>query len=95
MKRSAGFSFIELSIALLIASLLSILLYTSFYKTQQTAQVVSSMIDFATVAPTAYNQFEKDITALFVPEAFFKELAEQHNKKPDEKKESKEPLIVQ
>ena len=96
--RRAGFTFIELSISLFIASILLLMLYNSFEQSRQTVQTVNSMIDAAFIEPVVYNQFEQDIMALFVPNQVFKDIEEQHKKEKQpagaasEKKEAKEPF---
>lgn len=80
-KQTRGFTLIELSIALVISSMLTLLLYESFSQAQRSARNSNSLMDAAMVMPVVYNQLEKDFTAMFVPERVFKDLAEKSKKK--------------
>lgn len=81
MKQSSGFSIIELMIALVISSMLTLLLYQSFSQSQRSARNNNSVLDVVTVMPIAYNQLEKDFSTIFVPARVFKDLAQQAQKK--------------
>lgn len=76
-----GFTIIELSISLFIASLLAFLLYDSFSRSQKNVQVVDGSISYVFDAPVVYNQLKKDIGAIFVPSVAFKDIEEQQKKK--------------
>lgn len=81
IKQSSGFSIIELMIALVISSMLTLLLYQSFSQSQRSARNNNSVLDVVTVMPIAYNQLEKDLSTIFVPARVFKDLARQAQKK--------------
>lgn len=80
-QQSHGFTLIEVTIALLISSMLTLLLYQSFSQAQRSARNSSSVMDAVSVMPIAYNQLEKDITTLFVPARVFADIAEKAKKK--------------
>lgn len=96
MMQRKGFTFIELSISLFLAAVLSLLLYRSLSESQRTVQTINSMVDFAFAAPAAYNQLERDITALFVPERVFKDLEEKNKQSAtnnnNDKQKKQEPF---
>jgi prepilin-type N-terminal cleavage/methylation domain-containing protein len=105
IKTTQGFTFIELTIALLITSIVAFMIYQSFEQTQRSVKQIDALMDYTLSMPTVYNQLGKDITALFVPERAFKELderakkaqkkdkpaaqAEQQNPEPDKEKKEK------
>ena len=80
-RKTSGFTLIEITIALLISSMLTLLLYQSFSQAQRSARNSSSVLDVITAMPIAYNQLEKDFSTIFVPERVFKELAEKATSK--------------
>lgn len=92
MKVTHGFSFIELMVGLLITSILSIALYQVFRQTQNSTQSIQSLMDYTVEVPVVYNQLEKDLTGLFIPERYYKQLRAAEKKseqKTAEKKEKK------
>lgn len=80
-KHAAGFTLIEITIALLISSMLTLLLYQSFSQAQRSARNSSSVLDAVVMMPIVYNQLEKDFSTIFVPERVFKDLEEKSKKK--------------
>jgi len=81
-----GFILIELLIATLIASMISILLLTALQQTNKFQSVIDNNIDIYTRAIIFHHQLEKDIMGAFVPI--------QAHKQPihSEKKQTKLPL---
>jgi type II secretory pathway pseudopilin PulG len=73
-----GFVLIELVIATLIASMISILLLTALQQATKSQAVIDNNIDIHTRAIIFFQQFEKDIMGAFVPVQGYKEST--HNK---------------
>lgn len=63
-----GFSLIEIVIALLIGSMLSLVLYTALRQTQRTVTQVNGLIDSTAELLPLYAQLELDLMALSSPE---------------------------
>ena len=76
---SSGMTLIEIVIAMMIASLLSILLFQSFNQSQKTGLNFDGMVDYSFTMPIMYNQLHKDFSSIFVPEQVFKDLVEEYN----------------
>jgi prepilin-type N-terminal cleavage/methylation domain-containing protein len=90
--KTLGMTLIEMVVALAISSLLTLLLYQSLNQTQKTTSAVDAIFDYALSAPIAYNQLDKDISSIFVPEQVFRNLMEEQKKKEkksaDDKKQN-------
>lgn len=80
-QQTYGFTLIEITIALFISSMLTLLLYQSFSQAQRAARNSSALIDAVTAMPIAYNQLEKDFTTIFVPARVFSDIADKAQKK--------------
>lgn len=79
MKTAEGMTLIEIIIAMMIASLLSILLFQSLSQSQKTGLNFDAMIDYSFTMPIMYNQLYKDFSSIFVPEQVFRDLIEEYN----------------
>lgn len=94
MSHQSGFTFIELVIAILIASILSMTLYQSFEQIQRGVKTIGVTMDQNALMPVVYNQMERDISGIFVPQSVYdsykKKFATEGKKnKIDETQESK------
>ena len=65
--KNSGFTLLELILAITIAAMMSIVLFTSFYQTNRTVNDVNAMISIDARATIFQNQFEKDISGVFIP----------------------------
>jgi len=83
--RTSGLSIIEISIAMLISSLLTLALYQAFNTSQKVSESISATMNAEQSFAIGYNQLEKDFSAIFVPERVFAELIEKNSKKPTDK----------
>ncbi|MGC2310899.1 MAG: prepilin-type N-terminal cleavage/methylation domain-containing protein [Candidatus Babeliaceae bacterium] len=66
----SGFSLIEIVVALALASLLTIVLYTSFEQTKRTTKRMESLEEVSALTMRLYYQLEKDLGGVFVPPSF-------------------------
>jgi prepilin-type N-terminal cleavage/methylation domain-containing protein len=71
-----GFSLIELSIALVIASMLSITIYRLVTQASTFVSTVSAVVNYDIPLDSFFNQVEKDIMGIFTPFSMQKELQE-------------------
>jgi prepilin-type N-terminal cleavage/methylation domain-containing protein len=62
-----GFSFIEIIVAILISSFLSLVLYNSLSQTQRTMRQVTSLMNETADLLPFMAQFEKDLAGIFAP----------------------------
>src|ERR1700732_4542718 len=62
-----GFSFIEIVVAILISSFLSLVLYNSLSQTQRTMRQVTALMDETADFLPFMAQFEKDLSGVFAP----------------------------
>lgn len=85
--KTPGMTLIEMVIALAIASLLSLLLFQSFNQSQKTTWSLDALLDYSATVPTMYNQLDKDISTIFVPEQVFRELIEEQKKGKNKEQE--------
>lgn len=69
-KITQGFTIIELLIAFAIGSLLSGILFNTFFQSNRFVQTVDSTITTNTSAMVALNQLEKDIAGIYAPIVF-------------------------
>ena len=86
MNRTPGFSLIELIVGLLIMSIFSILLYSVYSQTVRSTKSIQSINDYTLLIPKIYNQIEKDIFALFIPEQIWHELEKKNLPSTEPKK---------
>lgn len=89
-RRTLGMSIIEISIALTISSFLMLALYQSFNTAEKNSQSISATMNAENAFAIAYNQLDKDFSALFIPERVFNELQKKEPK--EEEKNKKEPF---
>lgn len=75
-KNKTGFTLIEITVALLIGSLLSVSLYQVFQNIQKSVMRMNSVIDLDSPVIAFYNQLEQDSLGIFTP-----------RNKPEEKKQ--------
>ncbi len=88
-NKFSGFTIIELIIAITIASMLAIVLFSSFYQTNRTSLDVNNMISFDLRASILQNQLEKDINGAFIPNIeTIKEKVEEKKQQPEKKGET-------
>lgn len=66
-NNSSGFTLIEITVALLIGSLLSVSLYQVFQNIQKSVMRMNSVIDLDSPVISFYNQLEQDILGIFTP----------------------------
>jgi prepilin-type N-terminal cleavage/methylation domain-containing protein len=88
VKNKLGFSLIEIIIAVLIGSFLTVSLYQILTKAQQAVKNINVVIDLDTPLMSMYNNLEKDFIGLFVPNNI--EKADQKTTGTVTKPESKE-----
>lgn len=90
----SGFSLIEILVAVAISSIVAWTLFFSFSQTQKSADLIEQMLSIDPKIMTLSNQFEKDITGVFVPKYWFpkEESKESDNKQSEKKEESKKDL---
>lgn len=62
-----GFSFIEIIVALLVSSFLSLVLYNSLSNTQRSTKQVNQLIEETADLVPFMTQFEKDLSGAFAP----------------------------
>jgi prepilin-type N-terminal cleavage/methylation domain-containing protein len=91
-----GFSLLEVLIAVMLAAVISMALYSSFFQTQKTVQRANAAIDIHTELIAFYNQLEKDMSTAYVPlgaPPFDKKAQEKkkHDKKTEEQSKQTEP----
>ena len=67
MSRNAGFSFIEIIIAMAIASVLALILYRAFSQASMVVQQVRTLITDNRDMLTLHSQIEKDFSGVFIP----------------------------
>ena len=89
-KITQGFTIIELLIAFAIGSLLSGILFQTFFQSNRFVQTIDATIATNTSAMVVLNQLEKDIAGIYAPIVFPEEKTEKV-KKTDTQKETKEP----
>ncbi len=95
-NKFSGFTIIELIVAITIASMLAIVLFTSFYQTNRTSLDVNNMISFDLRASILQNQLEKDITGAFIPNIEeVKEKIEEKKSEADKKNQAEKKEIEQ
>lgn len=75
LQKQSGMTLIELVIAMTISSMLALLLYQTFSQSQKAGFTIDAMLDYEVAMPIMYNQLDKDISSIFVPEQVFRELA--------------------
>lgn len=68
MTMRTGFTLIEILIAVVIASLISLTLFQFFYQSQLSVRRVESLLMYTENIPLVYHQLEKDISCAFVPQ---------------------------
>ncbi len=66
-----GMTLIEISIGLMIASMMSVMLFRFLRQTTKVSQTVEATLDYTDIIPLAYDQLERDITAIYVPDALY------------------------
>jgi prepilin-type N-terminal cleavage/methylation domain-containing protein len=87
MKR--GFSLIELVVALLISSLLTLSLFQLLQQTRKAVRRITNVIAIDEPFIALYNQLEKDITGMFAPNSSVEAYREKDKKEKAEKDEKK------
>ena len=85
-----GFTLIEILIALVIASLLGMILFNTFFQSNRSIQIVDSVIDLNMRAVVLGNQLEKDISGAFVPRGKKKKKESEEKSEQKEKEKKKE-----
>lgn len=71
LKRAPGFTLIELAIALVIASILSIMVFGFVRQSARVNARVAAAVDYGLALTIAYNQLERDLMAIMVSESSF------------------------
>ncbi len=70
MRNKPGFTLIEMMVAIVITSILGGMLLTIFLQTQRSVNRINETIDVDFEDSIIYNQLEKDISGIFVPQLF-------------------------
>lgn len=66
-----GISFIEITIGLFISSILSIFLFQFFGQITKTSKTLNNSLEYITTMPTVFDQLERDISGIYVPEILY------------------------
>lgn len=77
----AGFTLLELLMALLIGSLLTSLLLTSFFQVQRNDELATNIMNLNGQVALLNNQLERDISGIFIPV----QAIEKNNQQPEPK----------
>jgi prepilin-type N-terminal cleavage/methylation domain-containing protein len=81
-----GFSLIEIVIALMLASMISLVLYTSFEQTKRVTRKIESLEQESLLGMLTYHQLERDLAGVCIPESFLNSAIETST--TNQKKES-------
>lgn len=63
----SGFTLIELVIGVMLASMISLVLYQTLNQTNKSTQIIKSTIDLDTTLALVYNQLDKDLSGVYIP----------------------------
>ncbi|HBL98067.1 TPA: hypothetical protein DDZ86_00290 [Candidatus Dependentiae bacterium] len=80
-KSTLGMTLIEISIALMIASMMSIALFSFLRNTTKVSQTVDAVLDYTEAIPLAYDQLERDISAIYAPDVLYERKPPSQSKK--------------
>jgi len=69
-RNKRGFTLIEMMVAILITSLLGSILTAIYVQTQRSVSRINETIDLDFADSIIYNQMEKDLSGIFVPQLF-------------------------
>lgn len=86
-----GFSLIEVLVAMFIASMLAIILFSVFFQSNRTVKIIDNIIDIDMQAVVATHQLEKDISGAFVPRSKKKQKKKEEEPPQEQKVEDSEP----
>jgi len=86
MKRSSGFSLIEITFGLLISSILSVMLFQVNGTLSRLSQSIESSLGYIRTVPLMSQQLERDISAVYVPAPIYQviERSWKKEKSPDD-----------
>lgn len=84
-NKASGFSLIELVIAMMIASMLSLLLFGFVRQMAKVGIRTAAAVDYGLALTVAYGQLERDLMAMVVPEAAFASYKRAFKKEKEEK----------
>lgn len=103
MRKSGGFTLLELMVAIALSALVALALYSTFMQTNMSVATINETTSYEMMVSALYRQLEKDIYGVAVPEQFLVQLIEEYEKKqkngnqekpaqlsPDEAKEEQE-----
>lgn len=76
MVLKKGFGLIELVIAMAISTVISVILFSSFWQIQRNIKKSDSIIELDRTIAVLQNQLEKDTAAIFIPEQSYEEKLE-------------------
>lgn len=79
--KTQGMTLIEVIVALSVSSMLALMLYQTFSQSQRAGLMIDAQLDYEVAMPIMYNQLDKDISSLFVPEQVFSELMQKDKEK--------------
>jgi hypothetical protein len=86
-----GFSLIEIVIAFLLASTVTMALYQLLSQTQKAVSSIMRVIDLDTPLISFYTQLEKDITGMFAPRSSQEFFAQNKDNDSEQKKSQEKP----
>ncbi|HBY05421.1 MAG: hypothetical protein UV38_C0003G0099 [candidate division TM6 bacterium GW2011_GWE2_42_60] len=66
-----GISFVEITLGLFISSMLSVFLFQFFGQITKTSKTIGASLEYVTTIPTVFDQLERDITGIYVPEILY------------------------
>ncbi len=73
-KNSAGFTLLEIIIAIALSSLIALVLYTTFWQTQKTVKGIQALVAADMTQASLYYQLERDIMGFFLPSRAIKKV---------------------